>query len=90
VEKVRDRVGLCLSPPERALALCVDEKAQGLAFDRALKGSVFRSVSEIEQAIQDYVQATNEDSKPFRWTKTADDILASIQPFCLRTSDARQ
>jgi hypothetical protein len=25
------------------------------------------------------------DPKPFRWTKTADDILASIQRFCLRT-----
>jgi transposase len=29
VEKVRDIVGLYLSPPERALVLCVDEKSQG-------------------------------------------------------------
>ena len=28
VEKVRDIVGLYLNPPERALVLCTDEKAQ--------------------------------------------------------------
>jgi len=26
IEKVRDRVGLYLAPPDRALVLCVDEK----------------------------------------------------------------
>ena len=34
VEKVRDIVGLCMSPPERALVLCVDEKSQIQALDR--------------------------------------------------------
>lgn len=34
VEKVRDVVGLYLSPPERALVLCVDEKSQVQALDR--------------------------------------------------------
>jgi hypothetical protein len=34
VEKVRDIVGLYLSPPERALVLGVDEKAQIQALDR--------------------------------------------------------
>jgi hypothetical protein len=46
---------------------------------------VFRSVAELEKAIKAYIEATNADPKPFRWTKTADDILASIQRFCLRT-----
>ena len=35
VEKVRDVVGLYLSPPERALVLCVDEKSQIQALDRS-------------------------------------------------------
>jgi transposase len=35
VEKVRDIVGLYLDPPERALVLCVDEKAQIQALDRS-------------------------------------------------------
>jgi transposase len=34
VEKVRDIAGLYLSPPERALVLCVDEKSQVQALDR--------------------------------------------------------
>src|SRR5512134_3234605 len=34
VEKVRDIVGLYLDPPDRALALCVDEKSQIQALDR--------------------------------------------------------
>ena len=34
VEKVRDIVGLYLSPPERAVVLCVDEKSQVQALDR--------------------------------------------------------
>lgn len=34
VDKVRDIVGLYLNPPERALVLCADEKAQIQALDR--------------------------------------------------------
>jgi transposase len=34
VEKVRDVVGLYLSPPDRAIVLCVDEKSQVQALDR--------------------------------------------------------
>ncbi len=34
IEKVRDIVGLYLSPPERAVVLCVDEKSQIQALDR--------------------------------------------------------
>jgi hypothetical protein len=42
--------------------------------ERALKRGVFRSVAELEEAIEAYVEATNADPKPFRWTKTANDI----------------
>jgi transposase len=34
VEKVRDIVGLYMTPPEKALVLCVDEKSQVQALDR--------------------------------------------------------
>lgn len=34
VEKVRDVVGLCLSPPQNALLLCVNEKSQIQALER--------------------------------------------------------
>jgi transposase len=61
------------------------ERFFALLTERALKRGVFRSVAELEKAIKAYIEATNADPKPFRWTKTADDILASIQRFCLRT-----
>ncbi|GGU22212.1 hypothetical protein GCM10010259_10720 [Streptomyces daghestanicus] len=35
IDKVRDVVGLCLDPPEKALVLCVDEKSQIQALDRS-------------------------------------------------------
>ena len=35
IEKVRDIVGLCLHPPERAVVLCVDEKPQIQALERS-------------------------------------------------------
>ncbi len=34
MEKVRDIVGLCLNPPDKAMVLCVDEKTQIQALDR--------------------------------------------------------
>lgn len=42
-------------------------------------------MAELEAAITAYIDANNRNPKPFRWTKAADDILASIQRFCLRT-----
>ncbi len=53
--------------------------------DRAIRRGVFRSVVHLEVAITAYINAINANPKPFRWTKSADDILASIQSFCLRS-----
>jgi transposase len=61
------------------------ERFFGLLTDRAIRRGVFRSVAELEAAITAYIDANNRNPKPFRWTKAADDILASIQRFCLRT-----
>ena len=64
------------------------ERFFALLTERALERGVFGSVRQLETAIKTYIEATNADPKPFRWTKTADDILASIQRFCLRTIGA--
>ena len=61
------------------------ERFFALLTERALRRGVFRSVAELEQAITAYLKITNANPKPFRWTKSANDILASIQRFCLRT-----
>ena len=44
-----------------------------------------RSTGELEAAIETYIDALNADPKPFRWTKSATDILASIERFCFAT-----
>jgi transposase len=45
------------------------------------------SVPELEAAIREFIDACNENPKPFVWTKSADEILASIARFAQRTMD---
>ena len=61
------------------------ERWFGLLTERALRRGVHRSVAELERAIGAFIDTTNAEPKPFRWVKTADDILASVKRFCLRT-----
>ena len=69
------------------------ERFFALLTQRQLRRGVHCSVGQLQNAIQAYIDANNAEPKPFRWTKTADDILASIERFCLRntelTSDRR-
>jgi len=53
---------------------------------RQLRRSAHRSTRALEDAIRLYLAVNNENPKPFTWVKTADEILASIERFCLRTS----
>jgi transposase len=61
------------------------ERFFALLTEQQIKRGAHRSTKELEAAIRAYVDARNKDPKPFRWTKTADDILASIDRFCRRT-----
>jgi len=183
VDKVRDIVGLYLSPPTHALVLCVDEKSQIQALDReqpvlpmmpgmperrthsyvrhgttslfaaldvatgAVIGKCYKrhratefldflkeidgnvpddldvrrpryhihftptsaswinqverwfaeltrkqiqrgvhpSVGQLEADIRSFIDRHNADPKPFRWTKSADEILAAVKRFCQKT-----
>jgi transposase len=55
--------------------------------EKQIRRGVHRSVSQLEAAIKQYISLTNETSKPFVWSKTADEILASIARFYARTSE---
>jgi transposase len=55
VEKVRDIVGLYLDPPDHALVLCVDEKAQIQALDRTQPLLPMRP-GQIERRTHDYTR----------------------------------
>ena len=39
----------------------------------------------LRHAISAYVDAHNDEGKPFKWTKTADEILAKVKRFGQRT-----
>jgi transposase len=56
---------------------------------RQLRRGAHRSVAQLEAAIQEFIDAHHVDPKPFVWTKTADEILASIARFAQRTADAQ-
>jgi transposase len=45
---------------------------------RRLKRGVFRSIVDLQAAINRYIDEHNDDPKPFRWTKTAETILAKL------------
>src|SRR5579863_904938 len=53
--------------------------------EKQIRRGVHRSTAELEAAISTYIETVNGDPKPFVWTKSADDILASIKRFCLAT-----
>ena len=55
--------------------------------DKQLRRASHRSTRALEDAIRLYLATYNADPKPFVWVKTADDILASIARFALRTSE---
>jgi transposase len=65
------------------------ERFFGRLTDDQIRRGAHRSTSELEAAITAYIDARNADPKPFRWTKTADDILASIERFCHRTIEVQ-
>jgi transposase len=54
-----------------------------------IRRGTHRSTRQLEQAIRQYLELNNARPKPFVWSKSADDILASIERFCLRTSNSR-
>ena len=54
--------------------------------EKQIRRGVHRSVRELETAIKQYLDVSNGSPKPFVWTKSADEILASVARFCARTS----
>jgi len=63
------------------------ERFFAMLTEKQLRRGIHRSTQELEQAIRDYIDTVNANPRPFRWTKSADDILATIKRFCLRTLD---
>jgi transposase len=54
------------------------ERFFGLITQDAIRRGVFKSVTELETTIQDYLDNHNADPKPFVWTAKADHILEKV------------
>jgi len=58
------------------------ERFFALLTDKQIRRGIHRSVVALQDAINGFIQLHNANPKPFRWTKSADDILASVTRFC--------
>jgi transposase len=59
------------------------ERFFALLTERQIRRGIHRSVVALKAAITTFIEQHNANPKPFRWTKSADDILASIERFCV-------
>ena len=64
------------------------ERFFALLTDKQIRRGVHRNVADLQADISAFIDRHNADPKPFRWTKSADDILASIERFCLYNAPA--
>src|SRR5581483_8662911 len=62
------------------------ERWFALLTDRWIRRGSFTSVRDLETKLKKWAAMWNENPHPFTWVKTADDILASVERFCERTS----
>ncbi len=74
--------------PTGATWLNLVERFFAAITEKQIRRGVHRSTRELETAIYHYIEYQNRAPKPFIWTKTADQILASIARFCQRISDS--
>ncbi|MEU5339629.1 MULTISPECIES: IS630 family transposase [unclassified Streptomyces] len=53
---------------------------------RCLERGVFCSLDDLKTALEDWIKIWNSNAKPFKWTKTADQIIDRICRYCSRIS----
>ena len=71
--------------PTHASWLNQVERWFALLTQRQIKRGSHRNVHELETAIREFISVHNQQPKPFQWTKSADQILASIARFATST-----
>jgi transposase len=74
--------------PTSASWLNMVERWFGILSEKQIKRGTHRSTVELERAIRHYLAIHNDSPRPFVWTKSADEILASLARFCKRISDS--
>ena len=64
------------------------ERFFAMLTEKQIRRGVHRSVEELEAAITAFLDKHNAAPKPFRWVKSADDILAAIERFCIHNTSS--
>ena len=70
--------------PTYASWLNLVERFFGLLTEKALKRGSHTNIAQLRAAILAYVDAHNDRGTPFKWVKTADEILDSMRRFGVR------
>src|ERR1700741_395513 len=65
------------------------ERFFALITERKIRRVIYRSVAALRAEIMSFIVLHNDHPKPFQWTKSADDILKSIERFCAYNSPAK-
>jgi putative transposase len=52
---------------------------------KQIQRGVHRSTVALEADIMAFIEAHNENPTPYKWVKSADEILASVKRFCQKT-----
>lgn len=52
--------------------------------EKYIRRGTHRSTRQLEEAIRHYLDVNNANPRPFVWSKSADEILASLERFCAR------
>jgi transposase len=66
------------------------ERFFALLTDKKIRRGIYRSVNALRADIASFISRHNAEPKPFRWTKSADDILTSIERFCVYNTTVKQ
>src|ERR1700752_1079626 len=65
------------------------ERFFALLTDKKIRRGIHRSVAALRADIASFIDRHNADPKPFRWPKSSDDLLASIERFCRYNAPAK-
>jgi len=49
-----------------------------LITEKQIRRGVFRSVSDLEEKIMQFIEVHNENRKPFVWTKSVEEVMAKV------------
>ena len=83
----RPRYHLHFTPTSSSWLNMIERFFSALTTQQLQRGAD-RSVGALHARIYAFLAEYNTHPKPFIWTKTADEILASVARFCLRTSNS--